>query len=148
MINVLQAIVLTDGDKMILTPTYHVFDMFKVHQDAMLLAYDLAADTFDADGVSMPQINASVSQDAKGRIHITLCNVDAQSGTEVVCLLEGVDAFSAVTGTVLTAERMQAHNDFTRPDEIAPAPFTGFRKEKGRITIEMPAKSIVLLTIA
>lgn len=147
MINVLQAIVLTDGDKMVLTPTYHVFDMFKVHQDAMLLEHHLTSASFDADGVSIPQVNASVSQDAKGRIHITLCNVDAQDGAEVACILEGVDAFSPVAGTVLTSEQMQAHNDFARPDVIAPAPFTGFRQEKDRITVEMPSKSIILLTI-
>ncbi|NLN46361.1 MAG: alpha-N-arabinofuranosidase [Clostridiaceae bacterium] len=147
MINVLQAIVLTDGEKMVLTPTYHVFDMFKVHQDAMLLDHNLLSDGFEVDGKTIPQVNASVSRNAEGKIHITLCNVNPENGAEVECFLDGIGAGSNLTGTVLTSDRMNAHNDFDRPEDIKPAAFTGYRTENGKLTVEMPSKSVVLLTI-
>ena len=148
MINVLQAIVLTAGEKMVLTPTYHVYDMYKVHQDAMLLECGLLSDDYTFDGESVKQVNASVSRDSEGKINMTLCNVDPENGTDVECFVDGIDANSAVTGVVLTSVKMNAHNDFDTPDEIAPVAFSGFKVENGKIQVSMPSKSVVLITIA
>ncbi|MBP7403127.1 MAG: alpha-N-arabinofuranosidase, partial [Clostridia bacterium] len=147
MINVLQAIVLTSGEKMVLTPTYHVYDMYKVHQDAMLLDHDILSDDYEFDGEKVKKVNASVSKDAEGRIHITLCNVDPTGGADVECFIDGIDAGTAITGTVLTSDRMNAHNDFDAPTAIEPAAFRGFTADKGRLTVAMPSKSVVLLSI-
>ncbi|HEY5465752.1 MAG TPA: alpha-N-arabinofuranosidase [Clostridia bacterium] len=148
MINVLQAIVLTAGEKMVLTPTYHVYDMYKVHQDAMLLDFSVIADDYTFGDEKVKKINASVSRDSEGRINMTLCNVDPENGAEVDCFIEGIGAGSTITGTVLTSEKMNAHNDFDKPEDISPTAFTGYKAENGKLTIAMPSKSVVLITIA
>jgi alpha-N-arabinofuranosidase len=99
------------------------------------------------DGKTIPQVNASVSRNAEDKIHITLCNVDPENGAEVECFLDGIGAGSNLAGTVLTSDRMNAHNNFDRPEDIKPTTFTGYRAENGKLTVEMPSKSVVLLTI-
>ena len=75
LINVLQAMILTDHEKMIVTPTYHVFEMYTVHHDATLLPMDLQSATYAEGADEIPQINASASRDSSGKIHITVCNL-------------------------------------------------------------------------
>ncbi len=79
-INVLQAMILTKGEQMILTPTYHVFEMYKVHQDATLLPINLEEGTYTYGGESTGAVSASASRDSQGRIHITLVNMDPEPG--------------------------------------------------------------------
>src|SRR5262245_54766239 len=108
-INVLQALILTeaDGDRIVLTPTYHVFEMYKVHQDATLLPLDLRCDDYTYGEHSMPGLSASASRDKAGRVHLSLCNVNPNREAHVTCEVRGM-ALSAIQGRVLTADRMQA----------------------------------------
>jgi len=76
-VNVLQSIVLTQGNKMLLTPTYYVFDLYKVHQDAKLLPIEIASPDYVSGDAKIPAVNVSASQDSTGAVHISLVNIDA-----------------------------------------------------------------------
>lgn len=145
-INVLQAVILTEGEKMILTPTYHVFDMFKVHQDAMLIDFAILSDDYENEGEILKQVNASASRAADGTINITLCNIDPNSKAKVTCYIEEFDA-ADVKGTILTSEAMNTHNTFENPEALKPEGFADFQLENNRLTINMPSKSVVLMSI-
>ncbi|HQV32929.1 MAG TPA: alpha-N-arabinofuranosidase [Calditrichia bacterium] len=145
-VNVLQAMVLTDGEKMLLTPTYHVFEMFKVHQDATLLPLDLDCPDYTYGEEKIPSVNVSASKDAAGKVHITLCNLDPKKSAKVSCDLRGFSGKS-VTGRVLTASDMNAHNTFDKPEVVKPAAFKDAKLKGGELSATLPAKSVVLLTL-
>lgn len=145
-INVLQAMILTDGDQMVLTPTYHVFDFYKVHQDATLLPILLDAGQYELDGDSIDALSASASRDSEGRIHITLVNMDPNQARGVSATVRGAD-LSSVTGRILTANEMNAHNTFDNPERLSPSPFNGAELTGGLLSIDLPPKSIVVLEL-
>ena len=146
-INVLQAVILTEGEKMILTPTYHVFDMYKVHQDATRIDVYLESEEYVMEDEKLPKLSVSASKDAQGRINITLCNLDHENGAEVPVDLRGISSVKNVTGTVLTADKIQAHNTFEDPEVVKPVSFEDFKLNEQGLNVSMPAKSVVLLTI-
>ncbi|MFL6516815.1 MAG: alpha-N-arabinofuranosidase, partial [Bacillus sp. (in: firmicutes)] len=147
-VNVLQAMILTEGEQMILTPTYHVFDMYKVHQDAELLAVDSSFGTYEYNGETLPQVTVSASKNTEGKIHVSLCNIDHQNGAELDLDLRGVNAANTkVSGTIITADTMNAHNTFEQPDVVKPAEFTGVTVEYNKLAIKLPAMSVVTLVI-
>jgi alpha-L-arabinofuranosidase len=145
-VNVLQAMILTRGDQMILTPTYHVFDFYKVHQDAVLLPMSFDSGSYEFGGESIPAVTASASRDAQGRIHITLANLDPNRARTIQAAVRGQNV-SRVSGRILTADDMRAHNTFERPNTVQPAQFTGARLSGGNLTIQLPAKSVVVLEL-
>lgn len=146
-INVLQAVILTEGEKMILTPTYHVFDMYKVHQDATRIDVYLESEEYVMEDEKLPKLSVSASKDAQDRINITLCNLDHENGAEVPVDLRGISSVKNVTGTVLTADKIQAHNTFEDPEVVKPVSFEDFKLNEQGLNVSMPAKSVVLLTI-
>jgi len=145
-VNVLQAMILTKGEEMILTPTYHVFEMYKVHHDATLLPVELQSGDYRFGDNSIPAVNVSASKDDSGRIHISLCNLDPGNTAEVRCALEGAEP-KEISGRILTAEAMAAHNTFENPNVVKPATFSGFKLEGNVLTATLPAKSVVVLEI-
>ena len=147
-VNVLQAMILTEGEKMILTPTYHVFDMYKVHQDAEVLAVDSSFGTYEYNGETLPQVTVSASKNAEGKIHVSLCNIDHQNGAELDLDLRGITAANTkVSGTIITADTMNAHNTFEQPEVVKPVEFTGVTVENNKLAIKLPAMSVVTLVI-
>jgi alpha-N-arabinofuranosidase len=146
MVNVLQSVILTQGDKMVLTPTYHVFEMYKVHQGATSIPVDLTAPEYRLGNASIPSLHASASKDASGRYHLSIVNLDANRGAQVSVSLAGMTA-SKVSGRVLTAAAMNAINAFDRPPAVAPAPFTAFQVQGSRVTLDLPSKSVVVLEL-
>ncbi len=146
-INVLQAMILTerDGTGFVLTPTYHVFEMYKVHQDAELLPITLDAGTYTYGGTTIPALSAAASA-KDGRVHLTLTNVDPNQPRTVQASLRG-GAFASVSGRILTADAMNAHNTFEQPNAVAPTAFDGARLDGDRLTITLPPKSIVVLEL-
>jgi len=146
-VNVLQSVILTEGERMVLTPTYHVFDMYKVHQDATRLDLELSGEGYEFEGQVIPKLSATASRDGEGRIHVTVCNLDHANGATLEVELRGVDAVKAVSGRLLTAEAMQAHNTFENPDAVKPVPFGGAQAEGKKLKADLPAKSVVLLTL-
>jgi alpha-N-arabinofuranosidase len=146
-INVLQAMILTEDEKMVLTPTYHVFEMFKVHQDATRISLNLKTDEYRFGESSIPQVSASASRDGEGKIHLTLSNANPNISAEVSCDVQGLVAGS-VAGRVLTADKMTAHNTFQIPDQVRPLAFEGAELRGSDLAITMPAMSVVLLELS
>ncbi len=145
-INVLQALILTDGERMVLTPTYHVYDLYKVHQDARLLDFAMVTDDYAYGGEQLSKVNASISKSGNGKINITLCNIDPSAQAQVSCSIADF-AVSRVTGTALTHSRMQAYNDFDAPEAVKPEAFQGFTMTEDQLLVQMPPNSVVLLTL-
>ncbi|MFR9712302.1 alpha-N-arabinofuranosidase [Paenibacillus sp. MB22_1] len=148
-VNVLQAVILTEGEKMILTPTYHVFDMYKVHQDAELLDLSLETGSYKLEGSEIPAVTATASRDAEGKIHLSFCNLQPHANTQVTIDIRGLAGSSlAVTGTTLTGDSIDAHNTFAQPEAVKPQPFESFQLDGGKLTVDLPAKSVTTLELA
>ena len=147
-INVLQALILTEegSERMLLTPTYHVFEMYTVHHDATLLPFDLHCDAYSYDEYTIPALSASASRDKQGRVHLSLCHLNPNQAVELQCELRGM-TLSSVQGRVLTADTMQAHNSFDQPDLVQPVAFDGASIIDNQLHIMMPAKSVVVLEL-
>ena len=146
-LNVLQSPILTEGERMLLTPTYHVFDMFKDHQDATYLPVALTCEDYTFGGETLPAVSASASRQESGEVLLTLCNLNPNTALDLTCTLHGLAA-STVSGQVLTASEMTAHNTFDAPDAVHPVVFDGARLDGARLAIRLPAKSVVALTLA
>ena len=147
-INVLQAMILTEGAKMLCTPTYHVFEMYAVHQDATLLPSKVEAGAYAAGrGTTIPQVTASCSRDKAGKIHLSMTNMDHERGSEVKVEIKGASPASC-TGRILTASTLNAHNTFSQPDQVKPVEFDGFRLSGGELTVRLPARSVLVLEMA
>lgn len=148
-VNVLQAVVLTEGSAMTLTPTYHVFDMLKVHQGAEALDLFSQSESYEMDGESIPMISTSASRSSDGTIHISLCNVHHDREAELTIELRGTDGIQqAITGSVLRASELNTHNTFSQPNNVEPAPLTGIvHHEDGTIRITMPPASVGILRV-
>jgi alpha-N-arabinofuranosidase len=147
MVNVLQAMIMTDGPRMVLTPTYHVFEMFKVHQGATSLPVDTETPDYAVGSSRIAQVSASASRDKSGRIHLSLVNSDPKSPIRVDCRIPGSN-LQSVAGTVLTAPAMQARNTFESPDAVKPAPFTDFDVRADTVSVNLPSKSVAVLEIS
>jgi len=145
-VNVLQSVILTEGDKMVLTPTYHVFRMFRVHHDSRLLQSDLKCEDYVFGERKIPSLSASASVDKEGRVHISLANLNPNKPIVLACPVIG-ETFNKVTGEVLTADAINAYNTFEASDKVKPAAFNGHTFKNGVLTVTLPAKSIVVLEL-
>ncbi|MFN8258979.1 MAG: alpha-L-arabinofuranosidase C-terminal domain-containing protein [Bacteroidales bacterium] len=145
MVNVLQSVILTKEDQMVLTPTYYVFKMFKVHHDATLIPIVLQSELIDVDGTKIKAINASASV-KDGVINLSLCNLSTSKSIKINCRIEGANTQSA-TGEIITSANINDYNDFGQPEKVNIKEFTGFKLEKSNLSIELPAKSVVTIRI-
>ena len=143
-VNVLQAVILTDKAKMILTPTYHVMQMYSVHQDAKLLPITLNSPLYTYNGESLPALSASASKDKNGLVHISLVNVDTKKDHKIEIDLNEL-GIKAVTGNILSSSKLQDYNSFDNPNKIQPAVYKGFDVKKGKLTIVVPPFSVIML---
>jgi alpha-L-arabinofuranosidase len=145
-INVLQAMILTDGPKMILTPTYHVFHMYKPFQDATSLPIDIRTGDYKYDKWSVPQVSASAARAKDGSIVIGLANLDPHKPASVSAIISGAQS-GQVKGEILTSEAMDAHNTFEKPDAIHPVVFSGAKLAGDKLSVTLPAKSVIVLKL-
>ncbi len=145
-INVLQAVILTDEAEMILTPTYHVMHMYKVHQDATLLPVSFQNVEYTYEGESLPALSVSASKDEDGTIHVSLVNIDAEQAHELKLDLRGAD-FDAVSAQILTSENIQDHNTFENPDRVEPADFDEVTVSGSTVSLTLPPFSVVVLAL-
>jgi alpha-N-arabinofuranosidase len=145
-INVLQAVILTEGKRMILTPTYHVFDMYKVHQDAVKLPVHVESDEVKG----MPAVSASASEDKGGKIHVSLTNIDPEKERTVKIELRGCTLSPSlkVKGQIITSGNMTAHNTFDQPDAVTLQDFASAAISGATLTVELPPKSVVTVELA
>ncbi len=151
-INVLQALMLTKGRELVLTPTYHVFEMYKVHHDAISLPVELSAPRYFLDQAgargkgSVPSLHASASRDARGVLHISVVNLDPNRPADVSLRVSGA-APKRASGRTLTAGAMAALNDFGTPPGVKPEPLSGARLEGDRIRLRLPSKSVTVIAL-
>ncbi len=162
-VNVLQSMILTDQEgsgHMVLTPTYHVFKMYVPFQEATFLPVDVVCDTMmvrhdyfkpmdtsRADGYrKLPLVSASAAVQKDGSIVLSLTNVSLDKSQNVSVSLPGFKAKS-VSGSILTAAKVADYNDFQHPSVVAPTAFTDAKIKKDQLSVKLPAKSIVVLTI-
>jgi len=143
-VNVLQAMILTDGPKMVVTPTYHVFEMYKLHQGATLLPTWLEAERYTWKDDSIPAVSISASRSQEGGITVTLCNLDPNRERHVQAEMRG-ESVSEIAGRVLTGEAIDAHNTFERPDAVAPVAFHDYKVTARGWQAALPPRSVVVL---
>ena len=146
MVNVLQAMILTDGPKMVLTPTYHAFELYKVHQDAKSLPVTLQCESRSVGEGKIALVSASASRAADGAINLSLSNLDATADCQIDCLIEGAQP-TTMSGRTLTASAFDSHNTFESPETVKPVPFTSAEIVKDHLKLTLPAKSILTLTL-
>lgn len=145
-INVLQSVILTKGNKMLLTPTYHVMEMYNVHQDATLIPLEIKNIDYSMGKEMLPTISASASKAKDGKVHISLVNIDAKNAREITLDLKDLKA-KVVSGRILTSAKIQDYNSFERPDAIKPAEFKNTSMKQGKLTVKLPPVSVVVLEL-
>ncbi len=145
-INVLQAVILTKDEKMLLTPTYHVMEMYNVHQDATLVPLEVKSKDFVMGTGKLPAVSASASRDAQGLTHISLVNIDTKNTQEITIDMPGTKK-GTVTGRVLSSSKIQDHNTFENPNKIKPVAFKDAKLNAGKLTVKVPPFSVVALEL-
>jgi alpha-N-arabinofuranosidase len=145
-VNVLQAVILTQHQKMILTPTYHVMEMYKVHQDAVQLPLQLGTQKFIQGKDSVDAVTASASKDKNGSLHISLVNVHATAPQSITINLNGGN-YNSVTGRILQSAKIQDYNSFEKPESITPKVFDGAKLHANELNVVLPPFSVVVLEI-
>jgi len=146
MINVLQAMVLTDKEKMLVTPTYHVFEMYKPFQNATLLPTELTTPEYRVGDIAIPAVNTSAARGADGTLVLSLVNTDANKPARITVTIQGATA-KKLSARVLTTDAMNTHNTFDKPDAVKPATFTGGKRKGDAWVFDVPAKSVVVATL-
>lgn len=146
MVNVLQAMILTDGPKMALTPTYHAFMMYKPFQGAAALPVKASVPDYAAAAGRVPAIDITAAKDSAGAIQIGMVNVDPTNAVEVEITLPSLSG-RRIEGQVLTAVRMDSRNPIGGAVQVAPTAFSNVRWIGNKLRVGMPAKSIVRLTL-
>jgi alpha-L-arabinofuranosidase len=146
-INVLQAMILTDKERMVRTPTYWVFEMFKVHQGGTFLPVELQTPDYAFGEQKIAAVSASATRNGKdGPVHLSLANTDPKQPVVVTCTLAGLSA-KTVGGRVLTAPAIDSRNTFEAPDAVKPVAFDGAKLAGETLTVTLPAKSVVVLEL-
>ena len=146
MVNVLQAMILTHGPQMILTPTYHVFHLYRPFQDATALPVQISSPLYSLGRVSVPAVSLSSARTVEGAVALSLVHLQPRTSVEVVITLRGF-ALKHVTGEILTASAMDAHNSFEQPQALRPEPFAGAAIVGDMLRVRMPPKSLVVLKL-
>ncbi len=147
MVNVLQSMILTDGDKMVLTPTYYVFDLYKVHQNAMWIPTKVESADYSFGGGKLPAVNCSASIDSSGKMHVSLCNIDPDASEKILVSFEKFSA-NGVSGKILTAKKMNAENTYEDPNVVVPQTFSDYRLGSEGLEVNLPAMSVVVLEVS
>ncbi|HVI99497.1 MAG TPA: alpha-L-arabinofuranosidase C-terminal domain-containing protein [Sphingomonas sp.] len=145
MVNVDQAMVLTDGPRMVVTPTYHVFDMYQPFMDATFLPLKVDGPIYRVGNISMPAVDASAARGRDGKLHLALVNVDPHQSARVRVSIDGVAARGA-QGRILTGPAMDTRNTFDRPNTLVPAAYSG-RADGGALVFDLPAKSVAVVAV-
>jgi alpha-N-arabinofuranosidase len=145
MINVLQAMILTDGPKMVRTPTYHVFRMYVPFQDATSVPVAFEAGTYTHGTITLPRLDAIAAKDATGTLWLALTNVDPHRPARIETTLAGITPRSA-TGETLTGAAIDSVNTVDAPDTVAPKP-AQVTLDGQRLSVTLPAKSVTVIGV-
>jgi len=146
MVNVLQAMILTDKQKMLLTPTYHVFRMYVPFQDATFLPVNIEAGSWTQGTINLPRLDAIAAKDARGRLLLAVTNLDPARSATIDVNIAGA-AVRSVAGETLTAPRVDSINTFDEPNVVAPKPLAA-TLDAGRLHVTLAPKSVSVLTLS
>lgn len=145
-VNVLQAMILTDESRMALTPTYHVFRMYAPHQDAMVVPLDIATSSREVRGARrVPRVSATASE-KDGVLTVTLTNTDLRQSADVTIPL-GARKAGKPTAEILTAKSISDYNDFDSPERVKPERFDKVKLAKDNLSLTMPPMSIISISL-
>lgn len=147
MVNVLQAIIFTEGDKMLLTPTYYVFDMYKVHQDATMLPMTVECPDYSRLNRKIKAVSTTASVDKNGAVHVTLVNVDPKNAIEVSCDVRGAKVAKLTDGQIITGKETGTYNTYDNPYQVQLENFKDARYKDGKLIVKLPAKSLVTVEL-
>jgi alpha-L-arabinofuranosidase len=145
-VNVLQAVILTNKERMILTPTYHVMEMYNVHQDATMLPVKIISTDYVFGTEKLPAVSVSASKDKNGVTHVSLVNIDAAKSQDISVNIDGTK-YTSLTGRILTSKKLQDFNSFEEPNKIQPADFNGAKLSGNSLQVKLPPFSVVVLTL-
>lgn len=145
-VNVLQSVILTKEEKMILTPTYHVMKMYNVHQDATLVPINIESPTYQFGDKKLTAVSVSASKDAMGALNVSLTNIDFKKSHEVVINLRGED-YTKLSGQILASSNISDHNTFEQPNKVAIKDFSSAKLDEGMLKLTIPAYSVVVLNL-
>ena len=145
-INVLQSVILTQEEKMILTPTYHVMEMYNVHQDATFIPLNVKTEDYEFGKEKLPAISASASRDSVGNVHVSMANIDMNKAQEVSIDLSDYQ-LNSVKGRILTSAKVQDRNTFENPNKIKPVAFNGAGISGNTLKVSIPPFSVVVLEL-
>ncbi len=146
MVNVLQCMIMTDQDKMVLTPTYYVFKMYVPFHDATFVPVSYDAGTYSFDGVSLPRVDAIAARDVAGKLWIEITNLDPDRPAEIEISVAGRAAKSAV-GQTLTAPKVDSVNTFEEPNTVVPRPISAGEKD-GKLSVKLDSRSVTVISVA
>ena len=141
MVNVLQAMILTDNERMLLTPTYHVFEMYVPFQGATPYPVSASGPSYKFGGYMLPSVDVSAARATDGKLWLALVNLNPATAAHVTTNLTGT-----AHGRILTGATMDTHNTFETPDTIHPVPFAG-SNTAGSLVIDLPAKSVAVVAV-
>ncbi len=145
MVNVLQAMIMTDGPKMVLTPTYHVYKLYVPFQDATFLPVTFNAGEYTFGTITLPRVDAIAARGKDGKVWLTLVNLDPNAETEVNASVAGVAA-SRAEGEVLTAASFAAVNTYDAPNAVQPRPYRASATD-GRLVLRLPPHSVTVVRL-
>jgi alpha-N-arabinofuranosidase len=145
MINVLQAMIMTDKEKMVLTPTYYAYKMYVPFQDSTLVPLTFEAGTYSRGNTTLPRVDAIAAKDAAGKLWLEITNVDPGEPVEVAVNLLGFTA-KAVSGQTLTAPKVDSVNTFDAPNMVVPKPISATVQD-GKLTLRLQPKSITVVSV-
>ncbi|MFN8208888.1 MAG: alpha-L-arabinofuranosidase C-terminal domain-containing protein [Bacteroidales bacterium] len=145
-INVLQSMLLTKDEQMVKTPTYYVFKMYTVHQGASLVPLSLQCKSEKVGGTEVPLIHASASTSQDGKTHITLCNL-SPGEVQNVSIETGDKKFRSASSEIITGARINAYNDFGKPEEVGLKAYKSFNPEGNSFKISIPAHAVLCITL-
>jgi alpha-L-arabinofuranosidase len=145
MINVLQAMILTDKEKMVLTPTYYVYQMYVPFQDATFVPVTLDAGKYTHAEITLPRVDAIAAKDKAGKLWLAITNVDPNLPAEIEVSLAGINAKSA-GGETLTAPQVDSVNTFDKPTTVVPKPVSA-RVQGSKLTLTVAPKSVTVISV-
>jgi alpha-N-arabinofuranosidase len=145
MINVLQAMIMTDQEKMVLTPTYYVYKMLVPFQDAALVPVTFNAGSYANGNLTLPRIDAIAARDQAGKLWLEITNVDPNQSVEIVASLAGIKP-RAATGETLTAAKVDSVNSFDTPNAVKPKTIS-VKVEGGKLKLTLEPKSVTVIAV-
>ena len=143
-VNVLQAVILTDGPRMLRTPTYHAFELYVPFQDATFVPVEIKGDPeINLHGMTVPRLSASAALTESGDLVMALVNLHATEPVTVNASISGYEPVSTVA-RVLTGDSIDAHNTFDDPDAVIPGPLEVMTEGSGK-AMTLPAHSVAVV---